>query len=77
MASCAYVPWRRRDSHGQAKNLANREKHSVGFTEVRDAYLDLHRLISGDGAHRGRQRAILRVGMVRWRVMAVRFAWRV
>ena len=59
-----------------AKDLANRDKHGVGFAEAQQAFLDPNRLIFADTAHGGSEQRFFCLGLVGDRVLTVRFTWR-
>ncbi len=59
-----------------ATDLANRDKHGVGFAEAQQAFLEPNRLIFADTAHGGSEQRFFCLGLVGDRVLTVRFTWR-
>jgi uncharacterized DUF497 family protein len=59
-----------------AKDRANREKHSVSFKMAQHAFLDPRRVIVPDLSHSGQEPRYFCFGWVEDGVMTVRFTWR-
>jgi hypothetical protein len=60
----------------QDKDEINREKHGVSFAFARRAFEDPDRVIVDDAAHSGTERRYFCLGMVRGKVLTVRFTYR-
>jgi hypothetical protein len=59
-----------------AKDIENRLKHDVSFSEAQLAFLDPRRVIADDGGHSSIERRHFCFGRVGNRVMTVRFTLR-
>jgi len=59
-----------------AKDIANRDKHGVGFDLAQRAFLDPHRVIAADRGHSGDEARWFCFGRVGDGILTVRFTMR-
>ena len=58
------------------KDIANQEKHGVGFTEAQFAFADPRRVIAEDASHSEKEARFFCFGRVGGGVLTVRFTYR-
>jgi len=60
----------------EKKNLINKTKHGVSFSEAQDAFLDANRIISPDFSHSKDESRYFCFGKVNGGILTVRFTYR-
>jgi uncharacterized protein len=67
---------RTRFDWGLTKDVANQQKHGVGFAEAQFAFADPRRVIAADVSHSEKEARFFCFGQVRGGVLTVRFTYR-
>ena len=58
------------------KDIANQQKHDVGFTEAQFAFADPRRVIAADASHSEKEARFFCFGQVGGGILTVRFTYR-